>query len=231
MKLAKLLNIALVALIGTACTSIDSENIPTDSMTANIKISVHDSGNTDVQATLRIEDSALTYLDLTGGEHLTATMGGRTTRLVPGFFDYRGFLSDGLAGHQVRIGLNRNQYDDAHDSYATVPTPFTLRVTTHPNEYDDTIELRWNDRTREKTRIKADGHCIRDEEWKFQSWNDTGRLTMAMSQLPIRSSWSGRECTIELTVERCRDGRLDPHFYGGTIEACQVRSDYIQIYK
>ncbi len=222
---------ALLLLMNTACSSIDSENIPTDSMTAHISVQAHENGVTDVRAILRMEDSALTYLDLTGGEYLTASMDGRTTTLHPSFYAYHGSLSQARHGSVIRVGLNRNRYRDAQESVAIMPAPFNLRVTAEPNGYDDTILLQWNDRTRERTRVKADGHCMSDEEWEFSSWNDTGELRLSMSQLPIRSYWSGDTCSIELTVQRCRDGVLDPSFYGGQIEACQVRKEFIEIYR
>ena len=150
-------------------------------------------------------------------------MDGQTTRLGPGFYDYHGAFSaaQSLENRFVLGSIERMMHKTPSPHFP----PLALRVTAEPNGYDDAIILRWNDRTREKTRVQVEGYCMSDEEWELSAWNDSGELRLAMSQLPIRSNWNGGSCTIEVTVERCRQGRIDPGFYGGSIEACQVRTE------
>ena len=224
--------IALITgMLGTACHRIDSENIPTDAVKADIQITAHELGATSVKATLKLENEALTYLQLSPGERLTASVDGIDTVMFPSSFSYYASLPNRDRESLFRIGFERTRFGSAPDSFVMLPRPFNLYVFGETDGRSDQIAVEWDVLSSDPMRIRIDGPCMHPYEYDIAPFEDDGLHIVPLDHLPVFSRWSGGRCHLEISVERSRSGELDPALSGGSITAIQSRTDYMDIWR
>ena len=95
--------LAAVLMLITGCSTVDSADLDTSGITANLLVTVPDGTTTaEVSATLRV--GTMTYVELGGGEKLSASGGGHTATLkrgkLAGATSYTGRLARVPAGEQ-----------------------------------------------------------------------------------------------------------------------------------
>jgi hypothetical protein len=223
---------ALVSIfITSGCHQIESHNIPTDAVQANITIVSHETGSDHVEASLRLVNEPLAYLQLSPGELLTANSDGIAATLFPSAYGYTASLPPGPEGRLIQVGFYRARFGSAPDSFAIMPPAFSPFVTTEETADSDQILIEWDTISRDTMRIRAEGNCMHPYEFDIQPFEDDGLHVIPAEALPVYESWFGDDCRVVVNIDRVRHGDLDPALSGGQITAVQRRSTYFSIYR
>lgn len=213
--------------IGVGCTDVDSSDILTSGMNADIHVIADGTGDTSVIADLRVGDS-LNYVELTDGDRLTASLeGGSPTELRESvdLFDYHGYsatLPGDASGTVVTVAFERTVDSGAPSSTATIPEPFALGAgpTTASRAAD--VAFTWTgEGAADPMTITVSGVCI---ESYTQTLSDTGAYTLPAGSLVALSGSEAEPCDVEAVFQRANGGDLDPAFGDGEIIGEQRRS-------
>jgi hypothetical protein len=231
MKLIKIRNAALVAILGAACTDIQSTDIKTAGMSAHMMIAADGTGATNVSVNLNVDNNGTDYVTLSSGDALVATAGGKNQTLastnVLGIVSYSAaFNGQDASGTQYTVALNRGTSDtSAPSSTATLPEPFTLgtlSATTYSRAGTDIAVTYSPAGQSDAVAWTITGDCFNAAGSSVSG--DTGAFTVSKGTLSGTGSQSTQNCQATLTLTRTRPGSLDPAYYGGTISAVQQRS-------
>ena len=114
-----------------ACESVESKDVGTDAMSAQIEVISADGASTRVNTTLRVGGlTSNTYVQLTGDDQLTADDGtGPIEMSYLSIGDYWTYIADfsvAAADTNFAVALVRSLDDGAPSSTATLPAPFDL---------------------------------------------------------------------------------------------------------
>ncbi len=226
--ITKTLFTLLTATFATACGQMSSSEVATHDIEASIVLTADGAGDTQVDVELRHARSAWSeFINLDAGDELVAQYDGRTRRLNEGevisYVGYGGRLATDLGGTPVRIALDRPLFESAPNSRVSLPDRYRAYATRGVYDVDfDTIPIEWSNGSRDDMTVKIDGECIWDFEQTLAF--DDGVFLLRPGMLDVRSSWMGEPCTLRVTLERSRFGRLDPALSSsGHIVARQVR--------
>jgi hypothetical protein len=219
-----------------ACSSIESEDIDTDAIQADIAVRVRNDGTaSDVTATLSA--GAFTFIDLGGDDRLVARAADRSVPLqesdLLGAVRYDGVL-DGVAAVDtaVTVAFERTAFAAAPSSTVTLPASVALTAPQAGAGFsraddDIVVTLAAADAT-DGARVAWSGDCI--EAGGLDLPAGQAEVTIARGTLTKPAPAPDADapaipdsCALTLTVERVRTGVLDGAFGGGRIRA--VTSD------
>jgi hypothetical protein len=220
-----------VVLAVTGCSTVESKDIRTSGMTANLTVTLPENADeANVSASLRV--GTLTFVELGGGEEITAAGGGQTAKLdhhrAAGVTEYRNRL-EGVtkAGTEITFSLERDG-DNASAPTSTVVLPERVRLvaptagTTYSRR--TSIAVRFDSEpSRLPSILTWAGECIQPGSLELEP----GRTSATIARGSIKPAAtttatpkaSTTTCQIDLTVTRRVEGTLDKAFKDGSIAA------------
>jgi len=222
---------ALMCAACAACTSLNSNDLATSGMSANMNVTADGTGQSRVSATLHVDNNATDYVNLTSGDSLTATALSQTRTMaqnnVLGIVSYdASFSSADASGTLYTIGLQRSKETSAPSSHCTLPSSFAISAPAPGAAYsraNDAITVSYSNGGQPDPMSLSISGCIS----YTLPFSDTspGSVTIAKGALQAGSSSATGSCEVTLTITRSRAGTLDPAFgSGGAITCQQVRS-------
>lgn len=232
MKSLLLFGLAVGALGLMACENVDSEDVMTDGIYADINATAVGDGKTTVRAALRVGGGASnTYLELTGDDNLVASMGETSVdmgeRMLAGARWYVAEFSEDALDTEFKVAFERTVDEAAPESVMTMVSPFDITAPTASASFSrasDDIELTWETSgTEDKMLLNIDGDCV--QLYHEDLAGDTGSFTVVAGTLEPADGHEEDECAVTAELIRHRDGTLDPAYgEGGVIWSRQVRT-------
>lgn len=222
--------VAAASLLATACHSIDSSQVATEDIRAELTVTADGSGTTEVVASLEAQGHAFGYVDLVPGEALRVHARGYDLPLAENWYDYSTEVPLDRSNTEFQIRLERIYGAHAPDSWVNLPVRFDVYPTYGVYQVDwDVIPVEWDVISDDEMRVTIDGPCIAEWERYVPGRADVGAVVVRPGDLYVDSDWDGSTCALDVTVERLRAGRLDPAYGGGHITARQVRTSRVLI--
>jgi hypothetical protein len=223
---------ALVAIFSLNCTSVDSDNILTSGMYADIAATTDGTGTTRVRTTLYLENpGTLDFIELEGADLLTA-YGPDGSRQIMREFQFLGTTSysadfdvdDG--GSEFIVELSREVDDGAPESLVYLPDSFDILNPPQVSysRAEDDIVIDWDPAdTGDDVDIEIRGPCIQDELIAVEG--DPGTVLIeAGTLIKIEDPAVEDSCDLTVTITKSTPGDLDPNYgFGGVISGNQVR--------
>ena len=225
MKLALVGSLALAAV---GCTeTVESGDIRTSGIYPEITVEANGSGSSTVTVRLKVGgDDSNTFLELTGGDTLEATVDGDTKTLdETGSYTYRTSFPVDAEGTEFVVSFMRSEADEsAPASVVTLPAPFDLELgATEASRADDDLEYTWDPPGSGNVSWDIDGDCIQHDDG---STPDDGANTLAAGSIETFESDAEETCTVDLEVTRQNSGDIDAAFTeDGSIVARHVRTE------
>jgi hypothetical protein len=215
----------VVAALGCS-ESVESTDVKTTGIYPEITVTADGSGSSRVKVRLKVGGSnSNTFLDLTGGDELTATVDGDTKVLDETSDEtYTASFPLDEEGTEFTIAFTREDDDSAPASTVTLPAPFTMSVSpTEASRASDDVDVEWDPPAGGNVEISLSGSCVDSET---DDLPDDGSHTITADSIETFESDKDESCTVSVELERAQRGNIDPAFTeGGMIEALQVRSD------
>jgi hypothetical protein len=219
-----------IVLVVTGCSTVESKDIRTSGMTANLLVTLPENADeADLSASLRV--GTLTFVELGGGEEITAAGGGQTTKLehhrAAGATNYTNRLAGVTkAGTEITFNLKRDG-DNASAPTSTVVLPERVRLvapaagTTYSRR--SAIAVRFDSESSQLPSILTwAGECIQPGSLQLEP----GRTSATIARGSIKPAAttatpkaSPSTCQIDLTLTRRVEGTLDKAFKDGSIAA------------
>lgn len=237
----------LLPVFAIGCEQVDSVDVRTDGIHADISLVTDGNGKTDLSATLRVGGSnSNTYLDLVDGDELTAFAGAEVKKLsrnrrALGQIHYEGQFDTDREDTQFRIAFTRVGHDsaetecrggDAPNSTATLPAPFAIQSPAETAAFsadNDDIEVSWsNSGQNDDMEYRVSGSCIKD--FGDDNLNDDGRFTIDHDDFKLVNDEATFDCDVKIKITRSREGSIDSGYgEGGKVNAHQVRSVEVKL--
>lgn len=229
--MSKISKAVVVVALGTvgACTKVDSENILTRGIYADIAARTTGKGTTTVSATLYLEDPAnLNFVDLTGDDTLIAINGAQSKEMIEQDIlshvsHHAEFLTD-VAGEEFVVDFQRTVDGGAPQSIATLPTAFDLLQIGAPVSRAQELVIEWSPAIGSEMTWELSGPCIDFVTGGTSA--DTGLATISANTIKKTMGQNIPDsCEVTVTVTRTLEGVLDPGFgKGGVVVGEQVRT-------
>lgn len=221
----------LAAGVLVACTNIDSDDIDTDAIQPNVNVrSNNGADGSSVNVTLHVGDSPTTFVELQGGDELTATGGGATRTLesneLLGVVSYTGDLPTKTPGDVITIAFTRTEEGKASapDSNVALTEGLTLTAPLGAAVASRAAALvvSWDSvASEDQVRVGWSGGCVVDGSRDVTAGQNT--LTLEAGTISKREQGENEadpppdNCDVQLTVSRSRTGTIDAAFGGGSI--------------
>jgi hypothetical protein len=222
--------IAILAVLGAACTSVKSTDLETSGMAAYIAVTADGQGNAYASAELTVDKNATDFVDLSPGDSFVATAGGTSQTMARsdllGILSYNtNFSGKGAPGTAYTVALNRAAPDvSAPSSTCSIPQSFDLAAPVAGaalSRGSDVVVTYSNPGQSDPMTYQLSGTCVSNAGGTVPA--DSGSFTIAKGTLVASGSLSS--CDVTLTVSRTRTGQLDPAYgYGGNISCAQTRT-------
>jgi hypothetical protein len=224
------MNKLMLVVLCTGCSSVDSSDILTSGIYAELSASSAGTGTTQVSATLYLGNPInLDFVDLTGDDQLIASHAGQTMVMsetsVLNIVGHNATFATDAEGEEFAIDLQRTVDNGAPESTATLPAKFTLAGPTTPTSRAGTIALTWSPaNTADRMSWQATGDCIDLAVGMIPG--DTGSFSIPANAIHKKMSAGVVDsCMVTIAVSRTRDGHLDPGYgKGGHITGVQART-------
>lgn len=225
----KLMGVVALVAIGVGCDEVDSQDIDTSGIYADISVTGNAGGSALASAVLRVGDATSTaFVELNSGDTLTASDGTETRDMedaeILEFHSYNTLFDDSAAGTTYTIAFTRDGKDPAPSSTAVLPEPFEF--TSPPTESLGTNDLvvTWEPSGKaDVMSISFGGDCVDGETQQISG--DPGTFTLPANTLKQSASDTDDPgCDVTVTLSRTKAGSLDSAFGGGSAHASQVRT-------
>jgi hypothetical protein len=233
---------ASLILLLASCERVESSDIRTSGIYADLSVVARGDGDSSVTAALRVGGSlSNTYLELIDGDVLRAHQGEQMEEMdqhsIPlGPVTYRASFDVDAENTPFRIEFAREPHDEmekecrgesAPNSFATLPAPFTIDGPERDRTFsrsDADIEITWGPNGfRDPMSWTVSGGCIETESGDVGG--DPGRVTIPRGRLRAIRGRETETCDISVEIVRARGGAVDPAYgEGGRFSARQVRS-------
>lgn len=238
------ISILCLLMIAAGCTKVDSEDIRTAGITADIEVTADDYATT-VNTRLRAGNGiGAGRIVLSEGDQLTATLNGDSVNLGrSGTNIYTGVFDSSESGVELKVALIRDDGVDALNSSVLLPARFEIDSPDQSETYmtGDSITAVWSPSDPEKLititytfNCKPEGEESSPlDDVRVYSVADTGTHTTTVTHIlnargpqPILN---GLPCPVKLEIYRTNDGELDGAFEGGGIDANRSKTVNITI--
>lgn len=228
----RLLALAAALLALPACESIDSGDIDTGGIYADILV-VHD-GDGTVKVTTDLKSGGRlsnTWLALTDGDRLDASLNGGDTQKLRGKellsrYWYETTFDSAPDDALVTVAFSRDEKDDAPESQVRMPLNFEVTSPSASAAFGpgEDISIAWSNPSEDDFDVSVRGDCVKT--WG-ESVGDTGRFRLPAAALERKGIDPG--CAVTIELERTRGGKVDGAFDGGQILAKQRRKITVQV--
>jgi hypothetical protein len=224
---------ALLGLSLFGCTDVDSSNLNTSGIRAELTVTARGDGSASASAGLYVQDSTLTFVELQAGDALTATTGDQTKPMEKselfGVIDYYASFPDADAeGTAFTIAFKRDSDESATGNTATLPAKFNLTAPvgdalSYSRADDDIVITYDNSGKADDMSYSLVGDCLNVYGQALDG--DPGTITIPKGTLTLRdATTSPTSCQVTVTVSRTRAGTLDPAFGEGHMAGVQART-------
>lgn len=224
------LAIALAALVG--CESVESTDVLTSGLYADLSATADGSGTTRTEAVLRVGGgTSNTYLALAGDDTLSALETASGTKItldehnLGDIYHYWADFDVDAEDSEFVISFERTIDDGAPDSNMTLPAPFDITGpdadANHSRAADLTVG--WEPSgSADPMAWEIVGECFHAASGTLSG--DSGSVVVPAGSLQPFDGEDATSCEATLTVSRARAGNLDPGYgEGGKITGRQVR--------
>jgi len=225
--------LGVVAVVVAACTSVQSSNLKTAGMSADLRVIGDGTGQTTASAAFNVDNNPTDFVDLSSGDSAVATAGAQTETMsrndTLGDISYQAtFTGLDAEGTPYTIALNRTSDVSAPSSTVTMPQPFAITTPTSGASFSramsDIAVTYTNPGSTDQFSWSAQGTCINGQPSAVIS-PDNGSFTIAKGTImPASAAESSMSCQVTLSLARVRQGQLDSHYgSGGSIAAEALR--------
>jgi hypothetical protein len=233
MRKDSLILVAGLALVGTACEKVESEDVNTSGIYANIQVVANGDGQSQVIATLKVGgDTSNVFIDMSGDDKLEATSGEENKELakdneVGNIVRYKASFDGDEEDKDFKVAFIRTVDDGAPESTVTLPAPFGITSpdadTSFSRENDDLV-IEWeNAGTEDAMHISANGDCVKLYTKAIDG--DPGTHTIEKTVIDPKDEQETVNCPVTVTITRTRGGTLDTAYgEGGVISGQVVRT-------
>jgi hypothetical protein len=218
-----------------ACTKVDSNDILTSGMHADIEARGAADGTTTVSTTLFLGNPLnLNFIELQADDQLLATFGTSSKVMTKAellnIVSYHADFPTNAEGSQFEVSLDRSVDDGAPSSVATLPAPFTIATpaaTSFSRAAAMTIDWDTAGTAPDEMRWQVKGSCI--DTVSDTLVGDPGSLTIPATAITKRAAQQGEQvpdsCSATLELTRALEGELDLHYgEGGGAFGTQLRT-------
>lgn len=222
--------LCVLALLASGCTKIESSDLLTSGIYADLSARSTGTGTTTVYATLYLGNpSNLQFVDLTGNDHLIASYGGQHMAMNETVFlnivTHAAEFSTDAEGAAFEIALQRSVDAGAPKSTVTLPAAFTLNPAPATASRAAPLALSWSSSaSTDAMAWKATGACIGDTQGTITG--DPGSWMIQAGTFTKRDGQNiADSCMVTITMTRSRAGVVDSHYgKGGTAVGIQERT-------
>ena len=218
---------SFAALLG--CSSLDSADLLTDGISAEVAVTADGSGDSEVSTVLRAGGGlSTTFVELSGDDQLTATLGDETQVLqqvsLGNLVSYTTTFDSAPVDTDFVVSLDRMLDEGATQTTVRLPEPFEIEALQQESfsRADDDLTVTWTPSdSGDDMRVVVDGDCfiVNMEDLS----GDPGTWTLEAGTLEDTGE-EARSCEATVTVQRRRSGTLDPNYgEGGSAVGMQVR--------
>lgn len=230
MKHGKLVGVgAFTLVLSLACADVESGDVLTSGMWANISVTADGGGTSQVATVLKVGGAdSNTYVELTTADVLTATLDGEeqilTEEELGDYHRYVTTFQSDQAGLPYTIAFTRSVDEGAPESVVELPEPFEM-LEVDVSHFDATqdITIEWEPSgSGDFMELSAEGDCI----WPYHQdlEGDTGVAVIEANTLEQIGDELDVSCEVTYTVMRWNNGDLDPGYGdGGIATGRQVR--------
>lgn len=217
------------ALVVAGCgdTITESGNLETSEIYAEIVASETGGGDATVQTRLRKGAADSTkFVEPGPGDQLNYFLGGerkspsrRTEAQANDWFSAD--FADVEDNASLRVALERNDFQSAPNSKATIPNSFSIEATPDDDRLSrsEEVSIELDNRAASAiTRVEVQGLCF---EETYTKTFDSKSVTFPGGTFEAEES--DAECTTDFNVIRERKGTLDSKLAGGSIRAERIR--------
>ncbi len=224
-SLRVLVALGLFGALGTACEQVDSEDILTSGVYANIVAEAEGDGSTQVSTSLRVGGVlSNVFIDLSDGESITAVSGTDektlARRSVLGAISYTGTFTGDEADKAFTVAWNRTDgLTSAPNTTITMPAPFALTAPTAGATFsraNDDIVVTWDTSGTPDDMLweVITSNCAREMK-NNNITADPGTFTIAAGTFTNIEGHETETCDTTLVMVRRRLGNLDPAYGEG----------------
>jgi hypothetical protein len=219
----------LAILVAAGCTRVESDDILTSGISADISARAKGDGTTTVEATLYLGNPLnLNFVDLTADDRLVASNGDQTKVMLEVIIlnavgHSASFQSDAEDDEFV-VNFQRTIDEGAPRSAMTLPAQFAIAAGPASASRAASLDLTWSPGSPDQMTWSATGDCI--DNVGSVPVDDTGTATIAAGTLKKRTAAGTVDnCMVTVTMRRFRDGDLDLNYgEGGAAYAIQERT-------
>ena len=227
------MNKLVLVVVCAGCSQVDSSDVLTSGIHAEMAAVSSGAGTTDVQATLYLGNPInLDFVDLTGDDELFAIHGTQRKEMseliVLNIVSHHASFPTDAEGEQFEIDFNRSVDNGAPSSSATLPARFTLTGPTAAIPRTAALDLTWSPaNSGDAMSWQATGDCIDLAAGTLTG--DPGGFSLPATTLKKRMGGGVADsCMVTLAVRRSRAGAVDPAYgKGGYIAGAQVRTVFV----
>ncbi len=226
--------LALLALAG-GCSKSDSGDILTSGMYGSISARAEGDGKTRVSTSLFLGSPInLNFIELSDDDKLVVRHNGQEVTPTEGdllnIVSYTATFPTEAADEMFEVSFIRSVDAGAPSSIATLPAPFALTGTI-PVEVSRAAAhtITWAPAgSSDSMHASIDGTCVDVVDLPITA--DTGSFTIPAGTIKRRTPQQGEQipetCSVEIRIERRREGVLDSHFgKGGSVQGIQARKE------
>ncbi len=215
----------------SACESVESQDIKTHAIHANLKVEAKGDGKSAVTAILQVGNALGTYVKLSDGDKLIArsqqvelALSGHTDLLDA--TEYNGSFDGDASSKPFQISFERSSDRSAPNSHGVLPAPFRLQQPlsgTTFSRHTQQIVITWTSQSTQPMSITASGDCI--ETYREKSEPGLTRFVIPAGALKASRDSAIVTCPVALEIRRENLGHVDAAYgEGGRFSLSQVRS-------
>ncbi len=223
------MNKLVLAVFCAGCSTVDSSDVLTSGIHAEMSAVSSGDGTTNVSATLYLGNPInLDFVDLTGDDELFAIHGTQRKEMseliLLNIVSHHASFPTDAEGEQFEIDFSRTVDQGAPSSTATLPAAFTLSGPTSATSRTAAIALSWSPASSgDSMSWQATGDCIDLASGALTG--DTGSFALVANTLKKRMDGVTDSCLVTVSVRRSRAGDVDSAYgKGGYIAGAQVRT-------
>ncbi len=220
-----------VTLAAIACgETVDSSSVDTDGVYAEFSATGTGDNTTDIQAGLKTGGpNSNTFLELNDGDELNFFVNDDeyepNLSNIGGGAHYLRTIDGNGGGTNIRIAFSREEKQSARDSEVELPNPFVIESPSSGESFsreNDSVEIQLsNSQSGPEMVARLQGDCL-DESVTETFSGDT--VTISASAIASDEEDPDAECTVDIEVDRTREGTVDNEFSGGEFEGVQRRT-------
>ena len=213
-----------LALVVTGCSTVDSADIKTSGMTADLLVKLPENADAvDVTASFRVGN--LTYVELGSGENVEVSAEGKREQLHRGKFagatSYTGQLGVSK-GSKVEINLALNRAGgntSAPSSTVVLPEPVHLSQPVGGTKLSRRKDVQVTFASGPAQTLTWSGPCIQTGSLEIEPGRSSTTIAAGLIRATTPASAGTDTCQVEFLLSRHTTGRIDGAFKDGTIVA------------